>query len=699
MCRVTLINALQSLKAMLPPMPTKPPTHEPSHLAIVQLTLLLGVAAAMHFKIADMKVACFALAVFLIKAVIVTRKLAPPPKLILMLLTVLSVGLIIYVYNGWNGQRAGISFLVLLSTLKFLESNNLRDYYITCLMMYFLAASAFLFDSSILSIAMVIFYTVGLTSVLLRITNPNQSSLKSSVASSSVIIAKALPLAIILFFFFPRIHGSFGFLPSQDTHNNDGLSDSLVAGEMAASAFNNQLAFRVEFNNGEVPPPSERYWRVKTMAVERAFQWEVVKSENRNTPLNSVYQNNSSFNKGQWFYEILHEKSSDDFLPYLDYVAGYDKGKVLSDYSVYLERREQNSFSYKGSSSVNPSLNQSETIDRITFLQTQSRPNADVQALLNEWKNTSANDLELAKTVFTYLQDNPFVYSLTPPTLDKTDPLGDFLLNTKTGYCEHYASAYTLLMRWLRVPARVVVGYQGGTAVNNNQFLEVRYSDAHAWSEVWFNNRWNRIDPTAAISSERIEFGMSALMELWSGDSFGNRNSALALSNYLNPTGMALYLKKLNDAGKNARYQWNKWVVNYDSNTQKELLSRLGLKHKNSVFVLTLIMSMGALSLMLLYFWQLLPTPVKRTDLQKSYLRFTHKFKKLDLIKQPSETPFEFSQRAIALTPQLKTEIELITDNYHQLRYAKPSSDHQVCINRFNKRIKQFKVKPIKNNA
>jgi hypothetical protein len=248
-------------------------------------------------------------------------------------------------------------------------------------------------------------------------------------------------------------------------------------------------------------------------------------------------------------------------------------------------------------------------------------------------------------------------------------------------------------MRWLRVPARIVVGYQGGTAVNNNQFLEIKYSDAHAWSEVWFNNRWNRIDPTSAISPDRIEFGMDAFMELWGGDFFNDSDSALALSNYLNPTGSALYLKKLRDSWKSAGYHWNKWVVNYDFNTQKELLSRLGFKHKNSVLLLVLIMFGGALTLMMLYFWQLIPKAIKRTELQQYYLSFIKKLNKLGLQKLASETPLEFSQRAIELAPHLEHSIKKITTNYYQLRYAKTTNDYQARLNNFKKQIKQFKVK------
>lgn len=689
---MVVLDMFGKLKAKLPPMPTTPPTHEPNRSALLQLALLVGFATILHFKIADIRVAIFALLVFIVKAVIVVRKLPHPPKLVLIFLTIVSVGLIIYVYKGWSGQRAGISFLVLLGALKFLESESLRDYYISCLLLYFLAASTFLFDSSVLSIVIVVLYTIGLTSILLQITNPQKIDLKHSLGTSTGIILKALPLAIILFFFFPRIQGSFGFFPSTDQQSVNELSDALVAGEMALSAFNNSLAFRVEFKDGKYPPRSQLYWRSKTMARELTFQWELVKPTGLRSEPHTTLQDNASLENGEWTYQILHEPSEDKFLPYLDYVAGYDKGLVLDDYSVFNFRPEQRAFSYKGSSTTIPSLNDGEQIDRVKYLQTQSRPNAKIQALLEGWKSTSRTDEELVLQVYQYLLDNPFYYSLTPPALDEFDPLGDFLLNTQTGYCEHYASAFTILMRWLRVPARIVVGYQGGTMVNGNQFMEVRYSDAHAWSEVWINNRWSRVDPTAAISPDRIEFGMDALMELWGTEYFNSGNSGLALNDYLNPTGASRVLKTLTDSWKNVGYKWNKWVVNYDFDAQKELLSNLGFKHKNSVLVLVLIMAVSAISLMLFYFWQLIPKSIKRTDIQRSYLKFTAKFKKLGLEKLPAETPLEFSRRAIASTPHQSQSIQEVTTIYYRLRYAKISEKIDDEIKHFKKITQQFRL-------
>ena len=61
--------------------------------------------------------------------------------------------------------------------------------------------------------------------------------------------------------------------------------------------------------------------------------------------------------------------------------------------------------------------------------------------------------------------------------------------STKSGFCEHFASAFVLMMRAAGVPARVVTGYQGGEINPMDGYMIVRQSDAHAWAEVWIARR------------------------------------------------------------------------------------------------------------------------------------------------------------------------------------------------------------------
>ncbi len=57
-----------------------------------------------------------------------------------------------------------------------------------------------------------------------------------------------------------------------------------------------------------------------------------------------------------------------------------------------------------------------------------------------------------------------------------------FLFQSKQGFCEHYASSFVMLMRYAGIPARIVVGYQGGQPSPDAKSWEVRQLDAHAWT-------------------------------------------------------------------------------------------------------------------------------------------------------------------------------------------------------------------------
>lgn len=680
----------------LPPSPTSPPAHQPNLSTLLQLASLIGLALVFHFSIADLIIASYALCVFLLKLVLLMgkSKRGAPPQIIIILLTIVSIALIIMLYGGWNGQRAGISFLVLLVSLKFLESRLLRDYYVVCLILYFLAASSFLFNSSITNITIVMVYTLAITVIMLKLSSPNPINWKASFSLSGGIVSKALPLALILFFFFPRIHGSFGFIPGLDDNQFDNeLSNSLVAGDMATSAFDNRLAFRVEFDD-QPPPNNQLYWRSKVMPIENKFTWsvrqlsinDIKNSRAKKTELESSIDPQSIIR-----YTILHEPSTDLFLPYLDYVTEFSQGRKLNDYSVWQQRALGSSFSYQGGSVLDSGITESNQIDRQSLLNTVSQPSARTQALLTQWRQQSSDPTQLAQLILKHISNEEFYYSLYPPSLDvEKDPIDEFLFDTKTGYCEHYASVFTTLMRWLGVPARVVAGYQGGLANQSGQYMEIRYSDAHAWSEILVNQQWLRVDPTAAINPDRIEYGMDAFMSVMDSTSSGiYSNGAVSLSDYLNPRGINRYYRMLSDNWKNIGYQWNKWIVNYDADTQKELLTNLGITDKHSYRSLVVIMFASIGVLMLFYFWQLLPKRIKRGEAQQLYLNFVERFEHAGVIKELADTPNEFAQKAGRAFPRQRKQITAITQSYLQLRYGKEKTE----INTFKQLVKEFRLK------
>ena len=97
-----------------------------------------------------------------------------------------------------------------------------------------------------------------------------------------------------------------------------------------------------------------------------------------------------------------------------------------------------------------------------------------------------------------WLSGGQFSYNLTAAPLNSAASLLNFLTKTKSGFCVQYAYAMTVLTRLLGFPARFVVGYTAGTRLKNGSY-EVRNTDAHAWTEVYFPSfGWIRFEPTPA---------------------------------------------------------------------------------------------------------------------------------------------------------------------------------------------------------
>src|SRR6187549_3122234 len=119
------------------------------------------------------------------------------------------------------------------------------------------------------------------------------------------------------------------------------------------------------------------------------------------------------------------------------------------------------------------------------------------------------DDRRFIAAVLKWFHDESFFYTLAPPLLEE-DPVDAFLFDSRRGFCEHYASAFVVLLRAAGIPARVVTGYQGGSINPNGDYMIVRQSDAHAWAEALVGGQWRRYDPTAAIAPSRIQVGLGA---------------------------------------------------------------------------------------------------------------------------------------------------------------------------------------------
>jgi transglutaminase-like putative cysteine protease len=111
------------------------------------------------------------------------------------------------------------------------------------------------------------------------------------------------------------------------------------------------------------------------------------------------------------------------------------------------------------------------------------------------------NEYDEVTTLVSYLQ-HTYRYSLQVGHVQPdVDPIDQFLFVDKFGYCEQFASAATLMLRSLGIPARLVTGYATGDYDPVLNQAIVREKDAHAWVEVWFpGDGWVPVDPTPSFA-------------------------------------------------------------------------------------------------------------------------------------------------------------------------------------------------------
>lgn len=255
-------------------------------------------------------------------------------------------------------------------------------------------------------------------------------------------------------------------------------------------------------------------------------------------------------------------------------------------------------------------------------------------------------------------REQPFYYTTRPPLLGK-DSVDEFLFTTRRGFCEHYASSFTFLMRAAGIPARVVTGYQGGEYNEMSGYFVVRQSDAHAWAEVWLEERgWVRVDPTAQVAPTRIEQGMYAATvdDDVQVPLFARRDSELLRQ-------LALSWDYLDSA-------WNEWVLAYGSERQKELLSDLGFGPVDWE-EMTLAMITGLALIVLGYAgWYTFRQQRRLDPVARAYRAYCAKLARCGLARLAHEGPLNFGDRVATARPDLADAARTIGQLYTLLRYG-----------------------------
>lgn len=646
---------------------------------LVSLSVTFTVYA---FSLNNWVPACFA--VFAIWRYLIEKNNWPFPKLWLRLPITLAGGLaVLATYGSLFGRDASIALFAVMVSLKLLETRSKRDFVVMVILGYFLTVNTLLFTQAIWVIAMILPALVGLTACLIAVSHANHSASssnfiwKTQAKLASSLLLQSVPIMLVLFVLFPRIPGPIWGISKDAYSGMTGLSDSMEPGNISELSLSSKVAFRAEFKTA-IPPNNQLYWRGPVLWHQTGRSWHMT-SEKLNLPLESLETSGESTD-----YTITLEPHNRNWLLMLDLPTSLPaNAAVKHDRQVITKEPVRTRLRYEGRSYLHYKLEAAlSDYERTLSLQLLDDENPKTRQLAAKWVSENKSPTDIIKAALTMFKEQSFVYTLAPPRLGR-EPVDDFLFNTKRGFCEHYASSFVYLMRAAGIPARIVTGYQGGELNPTGNYLIVRQSDAHAWAEVWLADQgWVRVDPTSAVSPNRIESGIaSALPDSDLLPLFSRQDYPILKKLYLNW-----------DAINNG---WNQWVLGYDQQKQLDLLAKIfhakiAWEDIGLILVLVLITLMAIISYFLLRSKTVLLDPVKKT-----YQQFLCKLEKNGLKKLAHEGVLDFGERASNSLPEQKNEIQEISNLFSSMQYAKQedtSTKNKHALHLLKQLVKNFKI-------
>ena len=611
-------------------------------------------------------------------------------------------------YNSAFGLDMGVAFLVLCLVSKLWELYKRRDAYVVLNLSLFVLAALFLMDQGLLTTLEVIVGVLAILLAFIALNDDSNSIGDGRVRTLGVLAIGALPLLVVLFLFFPRLPPLWSVQLSGQSAVT-GVSDSMSPGDFANLGQSTELAFRVEFANAR-PAQSDLYWRGlvfsdfdgitwrrNPLKQQQQWQWEI----NRQSPqwlIDALATAEDKDKLAPNTYQVILEPTQQRWLFGLDYpFAQQQEIGITPDFTLLKDQPVTQQLRYKvlqyAPMRIDPSLNDA---DRAINLALPAQGNPKARALAQQLFRDSGSDPQRYMTAIErWINQTAFRYTLAPPKLNQ-DRIDGFLFDTKAGFCEHYSSSFTFMLRAAGIPARVVTGYQGGALSNGGNVWEVRQMDAHAWTEVWLEGQgWVRVDPTAFVAPERVEQGMNALTGAQGAAMFGQGAGAqISYQQYQ----MLQTLRRLSDQ---ASYYWQKDIVGYDQDKQAgSLLKWFNISSLKQQVLWLAGTAILVMSLFILMIWQRRRQRWHPVDLVLITLSKRIARQDQTLARHDSEGQLAWLERLASASrtannsferqQELEQAIDSIKQTYRQLRYGRLSAVDKTDA-KYKRTFKQFK--------
>ena len=570
------------------------------------------------------------------------------------------------------GRDPCVAFLFTLIGVKYLETRRARDGTLIVCLACLLIITPFFYSQSLLAAAAAIPAIVVLGGALHALARPPvlpplAGGWRTPVAVTLRMFAQGIPLAAMLFLLFPRISGPLWGVPA-DHAAKSGLSDRMAPGVISELSLSDAVAFRVDFDS-PVPPPSLRYWRGPVLTDFDGREWTLPAQR----PLGSFARSDGRIA----VYTVTLEPHWKFWLFALDLPSRLpqmnsetDAGGTRADGDAVLTRDQQllarlpvtQPLRYEQTSTLRnaypaapgPELDQ-EIRENLRLPSDKARTNPKTLKFAQELRSAHPADRAYIDAVLDWFHNESFYYTLVPPLLG-ANPVDGFLFDTRRGFCEHYASAFVVLLRAAGIPARVVTGYQGGTINPNGNYMIVRQSDAHAWAEALVDGQWRRFDPTAAVAPSRIQLGL--------GGSLPDSEPIPLLARLDNTFFISLQLSW--DA---INHDWRRNVIGFNFDRQRSLWREWKLSVLAPWQITAIVAAIATAWVGALLGW--LAWRRGRQDRARAlWDSMCARLARAGLPRAAHEGPLAYAARAAARWPQFTKAFRVIGDSYAELRYG-----------------------------
>lgn len=578
----------------------------------------------------------------------------PMPAVARLGLALLLVALVLATMRFSFGRDTGCALLAAMLAVKPTETFRLRDARSLVGFALFAPFATFLLDQGPASLALGVFAVLLAVAAIQRLAemesgDPDPVGPVHRVLGVGKMVALGLPVALAAFWLFPRLAVPLWGVPERAL-SRPGLSGEMSPGQWLDLMNDDTPALRARFS-GPAPDMTAMYWRGPVLWDYDGRTW----TESpwlRNLPPAEVRHGAPA-----WDYEIALEPTERRDLVALDLPVAAPEGARLSlGHGLHVRRPlvSLTRWQLRSAPAVAYEPVLKATLRRAA-LRLPDGFDPRTHALARAWRaEAGADDAAIVDRALAWIRRD-FGYTLDTP-LPGRHAVDEFLFDTRAGYCEHFSSAFVVLMRAAGIPARVVTGYVGGYRNPIGDYWLVRRSDAHAWAEAWLPGRgWVRVDPTAAVAPERI---FDTLADRAPGAAFGEFAPAVDMADWL-------------------RRGWNDFVLGFDAERQRAMFRPWGLDA--APWQLAALFSAIAGVALALTAWLVGRRERERDAILRAWHVLGRRYARIGLARRPDEPALAWATRVAASRGDRAKALLVLSRRFVRWRYAAGQADPRVA--------------------